>query len=103
MGFRFRLHVKKLPGSPDIVLPKHKKIIMVNGCFWHGHSNCTKAAPPKTNKRYWIEKIETNQKRDLKNIRDLNSMGWEVLIIWQCHLKQMLKLQEILDRFLKSD
>lgn len=85
-GFRYRKNVKTLPGKPDIVLPKYKTVIFVNGCFWHGHKNCKKANLPTTNVNFWKEKIDKNIVRDKKNIHDLKKMGYNVIIIWQCSL-----------------
>jgi DNA mismatch endonuclease (patch repair protein) len=92
MGFRYRLHRKDLPGKPDIVFQKYKKVIFVNGCFWHGHKNCKKAQLPKSNIDYWSFKINENKKRDRKNIENLNKLGWDNLIIWQCQLKEKNKI-----------
>lgn len=86
MGFHYRLHVKKLPGTPDIVFSKRKKVIFVNGCFWHGH-NCNKGRLPKSNLKFWTDKIHKNITRDLRNHQELNLMGWKFLIIWQCEIK----------------
>ena len=85
-GFRYRINVKTLPGKPDIVLPKYKTVIFINGCFWHGHKNCKKAALPTTNFNFWKEKIDKNITRDRKNIRDLKKMGYNVIVVWQCTL-----------------
>ncbi|WP_024469446.1 very short patch repair endonuclease [Treponema pedis] len=85
-GFRYRKNVKTLPGKPDIVLPKYKTVIFVNGCFWHGHKNCKKAALPTTNFNFWKEKIDKNIIRDRKNISDLKKMGYNVIVVWQCTL-----------------
>jgi DNA mismatch endonuclease, patch repair protein len=85
-GFRYRLHLKGLPGKPDIVLSKYKTIIFVHGCFWHGHQNCKKSLLPKTRKEWWLNKIETNIQRDKKNINLLVANGWKVEVIWQCEL-----------------
>lgn len=86
-GFRYRLNVKKLPGSPDIVLPKYKTAIFVNGCFWHGHEGCKYFVWPKSNQNFWKEKIEKNIARDKKNIQKLEESGWKVIVIWECELK----------------
>ena len=91
MGYRFRLHRKDLPGSPDIVLPKYKTIIFVNGCFWHRHENCKYASTPKTRKEYWETKFRNNIKRDNLNQAKLSSKGWKVKIIWECQLKGDMK------------
>lgn len=86
-GYRYRLHRKDLPGNPDIVFPGRKKVVFINGCFWHGH-NCKKAALPETNKPFWEIKLLGNKKRDKLNIRKLKEMGWESLVIWQCKIKR---------------
>jgi len=85
-GFRYRKNVKTLPGSPDIVLPKYKTVIFVNGCFWHGH-NCSKGKLPKTRKEFWVNKINANIQRDNKNYELLKKQGWKVIVIWECELK----------------
>jgi DNA mismatch endonuclease (patch repair protein) len=85
-GFRFRLHVKSLPGSPDIVLPKHRVAIFVHGCFWHGHG-CHLFKVPKTRTEFWIEKIQSNCDRDSRHEASLLATGWRVLTIWECALK----------------
>ena len=85
-GYRYRLHRKDLPGNPDIVFPSRKKVIFINGCFWHGH-NCSKAALPATNKRFWKKKISGNVKRDKLNLYKLKKMAWKSLVIWQCEIK----------------
>lgn len=82
-GFRYKLHDKKLPGKPDIVLPKYRAIIEINGCFWHGH-NCHIFKPPTTREEFWKEKIKKNQERDTKNYKLLRADGWKVLIVWEC-------------------
>lgn len=90
-GFRFRLQNKSLPGKPDIKLKKYNCLIFVNGCFWHGHPNCKIYVMPKTNKRFWYSKIENNIKRDKRNIRKLKKMGWKVIVVWECELKNKNK------------
>jgi len=85
-GFRYRKNVKDLHGKPDIVLPKYKAVVFVNGCFWHGHENCKKSALPATNTEFWKEKISANVIRDKKVFNELHRMGYKVLIIWQCEL-----------------
>lgn len=87
-GFRYRKNVKKLPGKPDIVLTKYKTVIFVNGCFWHGHEGCKGFVPPKSNQEYWFPKIERNRKRDLESQSELISLGWHVIVIWECQLKK---------------
>ncbi|MBB6734048.1 very short patch repair endonuclease [Cohnella zeiphila] len=88
LGFRFRLHDSKLPGKPDIVLPKYKSVIFVHGCFWHGHQGCKYYRVPKTNPEYWIPKIRRNVERDNESVCALSAMGWGVEIIWECELKK---------------
>lgn len=86
-GYRYRLNVKSLSGTPDVVNKKLKKVIFVNGCFWHGHQNCLKAKLPKSRINYWQEKIAKNIERDKRNLLDLEKMGYDVLIIWECETK----------------
>lgn len=88
LGYRFRLHGKDLPGKPDIVFPKYKKVIFVNGCFWHGHIKCSRSKLPATRKKFWKDKIEGNKKRDKANKIKLKKLGWDYLVIWQCQIKQ---------------
>lgn len=84
LGFRYRLHVKNMPGKPDIVLKKHNAVILYNGCFWHGHENCKYSHLPKSNKNYWRKKIYNNMLRDKKNTKLLREAGWRLLIVWEC-------------------
>jgi DNA mismatch endonuclease (patch repair protein) len=86
-GFRYRKNLKKLPGKPDIVLPKYKTIILIHGCFWHGHEGCKKSVLPTTNTEFWKEKIGKNIERDRFNILELEKQGWKVIVVWQCELK----------------
>ncbi|MDE2856941.1 MAG: DNA mismatch endonuclease Vsr [Chloroflexota bacterium] len=90
-GFRYRLHVKELPGKPDLVFPRYKSIIQINGCFWHGHS-CDLYRFPKSNTEYWKEKIKRNVERDISNIKFLTDAGWRILIIWECAIKRKARL-----------
>ena len=96
-GFRFRLHNKKLPGSPDIVLPKYGVAIMVNGCFWHGHKGCRYATKPKTNVEFWETKIARNRHRDEVTTAHLEALGWTVITIWECELRNSSQLDDRLD------
>jgi DNA mismatch endonuclease (patch repair protein) len=89
-GFRFRLHVKDLPGSPDLVLPKHRVAVFVHGCFWHGHG-CHLFKVPATRTEFWLAKIQANRDRDYRDQNKLLAAGWRVLIIWECALKGKLK------------
>lgn len=88
MGFRFSLHRKDLPGSPDIVLPKYRAIILVNGCFWHFHKNCRDGKIPASNKNYWNKKLQQNINRDKMNLKKLRYSDWRVLIIWECEVRK---------------
>ena len=87
MGYRFRLHRKDLPGSPDIVLPKYKTVIFVHGCFWHRHKNCKYASTPKTRQEFWEAKFRENINRDKLNQENLSSKGWKIIIVWECEIK----------------
>ena len=86
-GLRYRKNVKTLPGKPDIVLPKYKTIVFVNGCFWHGHQNCRYFVMPKSNAEYWSEKIKRNKERDITIYNQLTELGWNVITVWECGLK----------------
>ena len=86
-GFRFRKNVRKLPGRPDIVLPKYRCVIFVNGCFWHHHKDCKRSKLPATRREFWAKKIENNVKRDQRQMSELRKDGWRVLLIWECELK----------------
>lgn len=87
LGYRFRLHRRDLPGSPDIVFPSRRKVVFVNGCYWHGHE-CRWGKLPKSRLDYWGPKIEANRERDERHTRDLERLGWAALTVWQCELKQ---------------
>ena len=92
LGYRYRLHRKDLPGKPDIILKKHNTVIFVHGCFWHQHKECIRANIPKSNKKYWIPKLERNVERDKINKRELNRLGWNVITIWECETKDSGKI-----------
>ncbi len=100
MGFRFRLHRRDLPGCPDMVLPKHHKVMFVHGCFWHGHEGCPRSGPSDDNRAFWEKKLAGNIDRDERNLRALETLGWKVLVIWTCETKDVQRLQATLDRFL---
>ena len=87
-GFRYRLHLKDLPGKPDIVLPKYKTVIFIHGCFWHGHEGCKKAALPTTRTEWWSNKINHNIQRDINAETALKAINWKIITIWQCELKE---------------
>lgn len=101
MGFRYRINVMSLPGKPDIVFPKYKSIIFVNGCFWHGHTGCKKYQIPETNKNFWKEKIEANIARDIEHISCLENAGWTVITVWECELATKVKSQQTIDKIAK--
>ncbi len=84
MGFRFRLHAKGLPGRPDIVLPRHKTVVFVHGCFWHRHRRCKNCTTPTNNRQFWVKKLEGNAARDRVKERALRKLGWRVIVVWEC-------------------
>lgn len=86
-GFRYRLHGRQLPGSPDIVLPRYKTVIFVHGCFWHGHTACKQFKMPGTNTQFWQEKIGRNRQRDENALRNLKTLGWQTIVVWECELQ----------------
>lgn len=94
-GFRYRLNHPRLPGHPDIVLRKYRTVIFVNGCFWHGHDNCKYYRLPKTNVDFWRKKVERNKKRDVEEQRQLATMGWHCITIWECQLKPKVRAQTL--------
>ena len=94
-GFRFRVNVKKLPGTPDIVLKKYRTVIFVNGCFWHGHDGCKYFRLPKSNTEFWKAKIEGNKERDFKEREQLKKMGWYVIQLWECQLKPKVSIETL--------
>lgn len=102
MGYRFRLQRDDLPGKPDIVLPRFKTVVFVNGCFWHRHSGCKRATTPATNVDYWQTKFARNVARDARNQAELEKMGWRVVIVWECELKDKTTLEKRLDDYLKG-
>lgn len=87
-GFRYRKNDKRLPGTPDIVLPKYRTVVFVHGCFWHGHKGCKKYTIPKSNTDFWVKKVERNQQRDQEVWRKLEAKGWSVVIVWECELEK---------------
>lgn len=102
MGYRFRLHVKELPGKPDIVLPKYKTVIFVNGCFWHRHEGCKYASTPTTNIDFWNAKFAENVARDKKKCQEIQEKGWQVIVIWTCEINNTAALGERLKMLLES-
>lgn len=99
-GFRYRKNDKKLPGKPDIVLPKYRTVIFVNGCFWHGHKDCKYYITPKSNTSFWLNKINSNILRDSYQQQQLKEMGWNVIIVWECELKKQ-KLENTIEHIVK--
>lgn len=97
MGYRYRLHVKELPGKPDIVFRSRCKVIFVHGCFWHGHKDCSRSHRPSSNAGFWNDKIKANMQRDEKVIRELKAAGWSVFVVWEC---QLCRPQEVEIRLL---
>ena len=102
LGFRFRKNVKSLPGTPDIVLAKYKTVIFVHGCFWHQHEGCRKARRPTSNSEFWNKKFDANIGRDCRNLGELEKLGWKTLVIWQCELMELERIQRRLVTFLIS-
>ena len=100
-GLRYRKNDKRYPGKPDIVLPKYKTVIFVNGCFWHGHKGCKYYVTPKSNTDYWLPKIQRNILRDEENKRVLEQQGWKVIVVWECQLKGANKV-ETLENLIKN-
>ena len=105
MGFRYRLHVKDLPGRPDLVFPKKRKIIFVNGCFWHHHTDprCRKSSIPKSRTDFWLEKFRRNAERDATVETNLAHASWEILVVWQCELKNLETLKQKIHDFLNFE
>ncbi len=101
-GLRFRVQVRKLPGTPDIVLPKYKTAIFVNGCFWHGHEGCKYFRLPKSNVEFWKEKIERNIERDRESLQALLDSGWKVIRVWECELRNKANREETLNEIYNS-
>lgn len=100
-GFRYRLHKKSLPGTPDIVLNKYRTVIFIHGCFWHGHDNCKYYVIPKTKTDWWLEKIGRNKLKDEDSINKLKNDGWKVIIVWECQLK-IKKREETLNKLIEE-
>lgn len=95
-GLRYRKNDKRLPGSPDLVFPKFKTVVFVHGCFWHGHEGCKKSKLPESRKEFWVNKISKNIERDQKNYVDLQSAGWNVILVWQCDIATINKQKTFL-------
>ena len=102
MGYRFRLHVAKLPGKPDITLAKHKTVVFVHGCYWHRHQGCKYAYTPKSRRRFWQQKFESNIARDEVVRKQLKALGWRVVVVWECETRDMGKLRRRLKRLMTT-
>lgn len=103
LGFRFRLHRRDLPGTPDLALPRHRKVIQVHGCFWHQHEGCRLARQPKSRLDYWLPKLARNIERDLAMEAALEAAGWKCLTVWECQTQDAEKLEAILKQFLLGE
>jgi DNA mismatch endonuclease (patch repair protein) len=103
MGYRFRLHARDLPGRPDLVLPRHRAVIFMHGCFWHRHPGCPLARMPKSRLDFWRPKLEGNRKRDLANLEKLEGLGWRALVVWECELSDMDAVRGKVRAFLEEE
>jgi DNA mismatch endonuclease (patch repair protein) len=103
LNVKYNIYTKMLPGTPDIIIPEIKKIIFINGCFWHQHKNCKRANIPKTNKEYWIKKLSRNIKKQNTDIKDLRKLGWSISVIWECQTKDETALIKKINRICKND
>lgn len=103
LGYRYRLHARALPGCPDLVFRRQRKVIFVHGCFWHRHANCALARMPKSRLDFWTAKLEGNRKRDQRSKRALSRSSWKVLTVWECQLKDAPRLQSRIRRFLDEE
>ena len=100
MGYRYRLHVKELPGTPDMVFPARRAVVFMHGCFWHRHEGCKLARLPKSRLDFWKDKLQANRRRDLIHQRELRKLGWRVLVIWECDLNDITHVARVARRFL---
>lgn len=103
MGFRYRLHVKELPGKPDLVFPSRRSVIFMHGCFWHRHEGCKLARLPKTKLDFWKPKLEANKERDLLHYQQLRDLGWRVLVVWECEMIYTERVSTIVRNFLSEE
>lgn len=101
LGYRYRLHAKNLPGCPDLVFPGRRKVIFVHGCFWHRHPKCRYSTIPKSRTDFWLAKFEKNVARDRRERRELKKLGWSVLVVWQCELKNLQRVAKKIEGFLE--
>ena len=103
LGFRFRLHRRDLPGSPDIILPRHRVAVFVHGCFWHQHRGCPKSRKPTSNTDYWDRKLAENIKRDRQKLSKIKKLGWHVIVIWECEAKSLRALSRKFAKLLQPE
>lgn len=101
-GLRYRLHVRSMPGNPDIVLPKYKTVVFIDGCFWHGHEDCKYYKLPKSNIEFWASKITNNKNRDIQNKVKLKELGWRVIRVWECEIRRVQDRPQSLERLYKQ-
>ena len=101
LGYRYRLHRADLPGQPDLVFPSRRKVVFVNGCFWHNHSGCSRVRIPAANRDYWLSKLNRNKARDKRNVALLKESGWAVMTVWECQLRDLTTPTEQLIAFLE--
>ena len=101
LGYRYRLHRSDLPGRPDLVFPSRRKVVFVNGCFWHDHPGCSRVRIPATNRDYWVAKLRRNRERDCRNVALLESDGWAVMTVWECQLRELETVTQQLTEFLQ--
>jgi DNA mismatch endonuclease (patch repair protein) len=101
-GYRYRLHARDLPGKPDLVFPARRKVVFINGCFWHRHRGCPLARLPKSRTEFWTEKLERNRERDERNVAALRELGWEVLTVWECEVRDVVALMPRVVAFLEQ-
>lgn len=95
LGYRYRTHIRSVPGNPDIVFGKRRKVVFVHGCFWHSHEHCSRAHAPQSNTEYWSQKLRRTKKRDAINFQHLRDAGWEVFILWECEVDEIKKLDRL--------
>lgn len=100
MGFRYRLHVRALPGTPDVVFPARRAVIFMHGCFWHRHEGCALARLPKSRIEFWKKKLESNRLRDRNTLASLSRLGWRVLVVWECQMKDEKHVARVVRQFL---
>ena len=103
MGYRFRLHRRDLPGTPDIVFPGRRKVIFVHGCFWHRHSDCRKSYMPKSRVDFWQQKFSENKARDIRALKALKALNWSVLVVWECEAREDAMLENRITQFLEQE